>query len=87
MSGRHSKPSTSKTRWLPLVVDGSQFFILPFQGVKLYIVPFYPGRCPGLVYFALLGRKKTAWSIRLTFLENWICIEFGFLFLVRDICR
>ena len=35
----------------------TKFFILPLQGVKLYIVPFNEGGCPGLFYFAPSGRK------------------------------
>ena len=42
---------------------GSQCFMSPLQGLKKILgTSDYPGRCPGLVYFALVGRKMDSLS-------------------------
>lgn len=49
----------------------SAFFILPLQGVWLFFISIFPGRCPGLSYAGLSGRTSISVSrVILTFIAN-----------------
>jgi hypothetical protein len=43
-----------------LIVLARLFIVAPFQGSARFLLPHFPGRCPGLICCAPFGAENTA---------------------------